>query len=192
MIVLQGINGGKLPQSIDSHQSLRSELTNGMDVEMDSGDHLGNAHQNGHMNGHHTNGGAVHPSQNGSLSCGRANSAFIQKDIMLSHDVSNNRSFVAGRKRGREDVDEDVNEEWKRVRYLELGDFQGQSNVVLPSSQPIMSNGCVAMTTDEPIEQPNFVTSVHPNSIPIVRENNSFVDNCTYRCSYKYKNSPCI
>jgi len=163
-----------------------------MDVEMDSGDHLGNAHQNGHMNGHHTNGGAVHPSQNGSLSCGRANSAFIQKDIMLSHDVSNNRSFVAGRKRGREDVDEDVNEEWKRVRYLELGDFQGQSNVVLPSSQPIMSNGCVAMTTDEPIEQPNFVTSVHPNSIPIVRENNSFVDNCTYRCSYKYKNSPCI
>lgn len=128
-----------------------------------------------------------------------------QQDILLSHEVSSNMLPIAGRKRCREEV-EDEPEEWKRVRRLETGGGdcpiqpQGQSVIAPPTSvnQPITAGGVhMMMDNDEALEQTSSLTinnnrqriTNHQISAPIVFD--ADVSGQFY-CSHKFKNSPCI
>ncbi|XP_067948312.1 ankyrin repeat domain-containing protein 10-like isoform X2 [Watersipora subatra] len=122
-VMAQGLNGGCLPHSIDSNCLTRDDQGMDMDCPMDSqGDHFsngianGNSMQNGFSfgNGH----GDGFPNGTNGFSCING----LHKDVTMSQDVSLNRATVAGRKRGREVLDEDL-DDWKRARRPEIEAF---------------------------------------------------------------------
>lgn len=121
---LQGLNGGKLPSSIDSHFSHYSdERMESCDMDHSISPPLNGFHpiaapnelngfqppQQTHLNGFH------HPSAppltNGfpaAVQSGlpQSSATFLQKDILLSDALSRNELPIAGRKRGREELTE--------------------------------------------------------------------------------------
>lgn len=204
-----------------------------MDMEMhdtpngNTNGHFMDGNMNGHaahgeltgLNTHHYNGFGNNNShvQNGNFPSQPKMNGFSQlgvnggqKDVLLSQDVLLNLVPIAGRKRGREEIDDGSQEEWKRVRRLETGggDFgcQGQSLSVLtpPTSIQALSSEYDMMDSMGAVpEQPTFVTPAaeinskqgvtnHAMSLPIVVDTHRSMGGYQFYCSHKYKNSPCI
>ena len=177
--------------------------------------HHPHEYQNG-FGGHHVNhrlmqnGFHQQPKLNG---ISHNNNQVHQQDVLLSHEVSSNMLPIAGRKRCREEVDDEP-DEWKRVRRLETGGGdcpnpgQGQSPITV--YQPIKSHEAsdVMMESGDAVEQPTFVTSAaptltainnsmqgitnHQNAVPIVMTADNSLCSHQFYCSHKFKNSPCI
>jgi len=132
-IITQGINGGRLPNSIESqHIPQNNGLESDMDTEISPNSNatppqgLNTHHPHEYQNGFGGNninqrlmqsGFALQPKAKG---ISHVMNRVHQQDILLSHEVSSNMLPIAGRKRCREEV-EDEPEEWKRVRRLETG-----------------------------------------------------------------------
>ena len=171
------MNGGCLPNSIDSH--CISKANNDMDMDCAVADSQLNGTANGVSNGisnglhSHMNGG-----QNGFTNGVSHNG--IHKDVLLSQDVSLNRVSVAGRKRGREVLDDYIGD-WKRCR---------QGDISTPAGQ-FVTTEYTDNSPMESLEQPTFVTRGALNSMYLLPVSH-YPETDDYFICRKYKNSPCI
>lgn len=157
-----------------------------MDVEMEdefpenqwvNGDscHLTNGHArlNGHvqLNGYSVNDG-LRPSGNG--------------DVLLIDQVARNIVPIAGRKRGREEIDDEPCDDLKRMCRSQCNGATGQLAGVVHSLPSSISMETVVKGPSALIVSPR---AAHTARAPIVRETH-YGQN--FFCSHKYKNAPCI
>lgn len=133
-----------------------------------------NGHTNHTTNGHSWSNG-VNGSQNGN------------SDILLSERVAKNITAIGGRKRGREEIDDEPWDDLKRMCRSQCNGVTGQLTGVassLPSDISMDTSTMVGVAA-------SIISSktAHTIQAPIVRETHHSQN---FFCSHKYKNAPCI